>query len=247
MKQNKDYVIYADTRGGCQSICTMVVRSVVQCEPQCFHEKDELQAYLLDLKSGSKGKGRRSSLLFYKLLVDDFANVAFARRICDEYHHLPVIFVMDHICYVYLLFNTERQYYLWPPFSKERVTQAIEQLLLRRPRPLAATRSIIIANRVGNDVVAVDDIIYCESMKRVAYFYTKNGVSKMYIKLGEVEAKLPEYFIRCHQSFLVNFHCIKRVGKADVEMDDGTVIPVSQRKRRKVIGALEALERGEML
>jgi DNA-binding LytR/AlgR family response regulator len=224
----------------------MVARAVAHCEPQCFYEKDELQAWLLELKRGGKGMRRRSTLLFYKLLIDDFANVSFARRICDEYHHLPIVFVMDHICYVYLLFNAERQYYLWPPFSKERVIQAIDQLSLRRPRSPAAARSIVIANRVGNDVVSVDDLIYCESVKRVTHFYTRSGALKMYIKLSEVEEKLPEYFIRCHQSFLVNFHYIKRVGKTDVEMSDGMTIPVSQRKRRKVVGALEALEQGEM-
>jgi DNA-binding LytR/AlgR family response regulator len=145
-----------------------------------------------------------------------------------------------------MLFDAERQYYLWPPFSKERVTKAIEQLSARKSRPHAPAMSIVVSGRAGDLVLPADDIIYCESEKRITYFYTADEKSKMYVKLSDVEEMLAGRFIRCHQSFLVNFSYIKRVGKADIELTNGKFIPISQRKRSKVLAAIEALGRGEM-
>jgi DNA-binding LytR/AlgR family response regulator len=247
---NSEYIVYADTQGGCRSIRTMLERSDANYDLRYFYKKDDLQSYLLDRARGgkkSKESARGISLLFYKLLIDNSCNVSFARQICDQHHNLPVVFVMDHICYLYMLYDAGRQYYLWPPFSKERVVEAIERLSTRRVRSRTSSTSIVVSNREGNTVLPADDIIYCESVKRVTHFVTAGGTLKMYMKLSEAEEKLTNRFIRCHQSFLVNFRYIRRVGKADMELTNGAVIPVSQRKRRKVISALEEIDQSEMV
>jgi DNA-binding LytR/AlgR family response regulator len=223
----------------------MLERAGAKCELHCFHKKDDLKAYLLEKKRRDRETGLRRSLLFFKLLIDDASNVSFARQICDLYH-LPVIFVTDQICYAYLLYDTGRQYYLWPPFSKERVAEAIKRMSSPKAGPRTPMMSIIVSSRAGNTVLSVDDIIYCESVKRVTLFVTAHGTSKMYIKLSEVEAKLTDRFIRCHQSFLVNFRYVRRVGKSDIELTGGMTVPISQRKRRSVLGAIEAIGQGEM-
>ena len=51
-----------------------------------------------------------------------------------------------------------------------------------------------------------------------------------YGKLDEIQEKLPEQFIRCHQSYIVNIEKIQFLSGKEIILDDDTVIPVSRNK-----------------
>ena len=54
--------------------------------------------------------------------------------------------------------------------------------------------------------------------------------------LGELEAKLkPLGFFRCHSSYLVNGEKIAKIEPLQITLLDGSVIPISQRKRREFL------------
>ena len=53
-------------------------------------------------------------------------------------------------------------------------------------------------------------IFYFESNKRLVLINGVNVTQKIYMKLSELEEKLPAYFVKCHQSYIVN---LKRVEK----------------------------------
>ncbi|MNL31614.1 LytTr DNA-binding domain protein [compost metagenome] len=57
------------------------------------------------------------------------------------------------------------------------------------------------------------------------------------------EAMLPqEQFIRCHQSYLINSHYIHKYFKdGQLEMKDGRMIPISNRKREMIMQFIEGL------
>ena len=49
-----------------------------------------------------------------------------------------------------------------------------------------------------------------------------------YRKLDDVHKELPDYFLRCHQSYLVNMKHIACMRQLRLELDDGRIIPVSR-------------------
>ena len=54
--------------------------------------------------------------------------------------------------------------------------------------------------------------------------------------MSELETKLaPLGFYRCHSSFLVNGEAIARIEPAQITLKDGSVIPVSQRRRKEFL------------
>ena len=55
----------------------------------------------------------------------------------------------------------------------------------------------------------------------------------MWKKLSEVEADFPEYFVRCHKSYLVNMRCIKNYEKQIIRLVDGREIAVSRSKKNE--------------
>ncbi len=93
-------------------------------------------------------------------------------------------------------------------------------------------------------VVVLQDIIACGSDGPYTRFALKDGRKILVSKV------LKEYddllngsgFFRVHKSHLINLNCIDRFDKTNggyVVMKDGSSIPVSQRKREKLLAILE--------
>lgn len=92
------------------------------------------------------------------------------------------------------------------------------------------------------EIVAVDDIMYCRSDKGYTTFYLKDKREVLVSKgLIEYESILgPAGFIRCHQSYLVNFQYVKKYYREGyLQMQNNEQIPVSSRKREEVLRFLE--------
>jgi len=95
-------------------------------------------------------------------------------------------------------------------------------------------------------IVEIETIIRCESSINYTTFFFKNGDQIVVTRtLKEFEDLLSDQgFFRVHQSHLVNTKQIKEYVKTDgghLNMKDGTIIPVSVRKRPEVMKMLDAL------
>ena len=72
-------------------------------------------------------------------------------------------------------------------------------------------------------------IVYLESDDHYVRIHCKRGtVYRMRSKLSEVQKLLPDNFIRCHQSFLVNLDYIESIERNTVVLTTGTSISVSR-------------------
>lgn len=75
--------------------------------------------------------------------------------------------------------------------------------------------------------IPFDDIIYVSSALQYTEFHTAHGVRRQLTRLKDVEAHLPEQFVRCHRSFIVNLEKLNSITPRSIEMSDGTLIPIS--------------------
>lgn len=60
--------------------------------------------------------------------------------------------------------------------------------------------------------------------------HTQNGVFNVYERLVKLRSQLPEGFIQCHQSFVVNMRHIRRFLPQDILLDTDVRVPVSRSK-----------------
>ena len=80
--------------------------------------------------------------------------------------------------------------------------------------------------------IAKADIIYAESYARHVCVYTAERKYEVVGKLNDLYAALENCgFVRIHQSFIVNIKHIKCFSYDSVTLIDGTVLPVSERKK----------------
>lgn len=73
-----------------------------------------------------------------------------------------------------------------------------------------------------------DRVTYIESEKRSLILHYEEEEFIVNMKLDELEKKFPAYFLRCHQSYLVNMREIKIFSADGIYLHCGKKIPVSR-------------------
>ena len=129
---------------------------------------------------------------------------------------------------------------------KADINTNIDVLLDNLKAGSGESNKIILSTAEKIHVISVDDILRCESDNYYTNFFFLDG-SKLLISktLKENENLLKDHkFVRPHKSHLVNAKYIKGVMKHDggyIVMSDGSLVPVSRRKKESVIEIINNL------
>jgi len=126
--------------------------------------------------------------------------------------------------------------------SRENIDVLLENIKM----PLSESPKIVLSTSDKINVVKVKDIVRCESDNYYTFFHFKNGERLLKSKtLKENEELLKDHnFIRPHKSHLVNVLFIESYLKQDggyIILTDGSKIPVSRRKKEKIIEIISNL------
>lgn len=112
------------------------------------------------------------------------------------------------------------------PICREALANAIRTDLKLNYLPKAVTLSI------GNKILhfSVSEIRYVESYNHNIIIHQSSGNSNTYyLSLTEFEKQLPKgHFSRCHNSFLVNLSRVKEIGRTDLTLRNGDMLPVGR-------------------
>ena len=124
--------------------------------------------------------------------------------------------------------------------SNQQVNQNIQVLLDNIKTKESDPHKIVLSTSEKIHILETDQILRCESDNYYTNFFLTDGKTILVSKtLKENEELLGDHnFIRPHKSHLVNVKYIKGFLRNDggyIEMTDGSQIPVSRRKREKII------------
>ncbi|WP_338768804.1 LytTR family DNA-binding domain-containing protein [Bernardetia sp. ABR2-2B] len=150
--------------------------------------------------------------------------------------------------------------YLLKPVNDEEFASAVERLkektLIDSNERLALTNRVYQKKKLTLEdmisissvdfiqMVGLKDIIFCESDSSYTKIHLQNNTMIIASKtLKFYEEVLPsEYFLRCHQSFLVNkFHIDKYLKTGYILLKNGKNISVSVRRKEYVLNSLSGL------
>ena len=96
---------------------------------------------------------------------------------------------------------------------------------------------IAVKTTEGIELILTANILYLQSDKGYTTFYIENGEQILVCKVLKTYEELlpPSLFVRCHQSYLVNSHYVKKYLKEGIlELTTGERIPVAERRRELV-------------
>lgn len=85
--------------------------------------------------------------------------------------------------------------------------------------------------------IKTKDILYFESQKRTVILHCREEEWVVYRRLDEIQARMPDYFVRCHQSYLVNMNEIVELKAFRLELPQGRVLPISRPRYRQTRAA----------
>ena len=77
-------------------------------------------------------------------------------------------------------------------------------------------------------LIPIDKILYIQSTKRVCEIITENETFRCYKKLSGFLEELPDFFIRCHQSYIVNINYVKSHEIGQFTLTNGMIVPISK-------------------
>ena len=128
---------------------------------------------------------------------------------------------------------------------KKTIKKQYDSLLKNIDPDQLVVKKISISTSDKIHLIEVDNIIRCESDNYYTIIYFKDGTNLLVSKtLKEMEQKLEEYdFVRTHKSHLVNMRCIMNFIKDEmmVLLTDGVKVPVSKRKKEKILEVINNL------
>ncbi len=119
------------------------------------------------------------------------------------------------------------------PLVIERVVNAVNE---ENPQ-----NQIFKVNKMDDNVITIkvplNDIIYIESINRKNYLHTKRETYLLHgYKFTELVKHYSNFgFVDIHRTCIVNIKYIFSIGDIEISLDNGTILPLSRRKRQNVI------------
>jgi len=174
-----------------------------------------------------------------------------------------VIFTTAYEEYAVKAFKFNAIDYLLKPIISEDLIKAVEKVkktmgtgtidvynikhILNEIKNQKKSKKIVLSTQEGMHIVDTENIVRCESDDYYTKFFFLDGTTMLISKtLKEHEELLSDSdFFRPHKSHLVNLKYVKSYIKTDggsIIMNDGKEIPVSRRKREKILEILQQLK-----
>lgn len=183
-----------------------------------------LMTYLQD-----EAKGDTDLLLMDIELAQD-NGIEVADTMQKQFPKLKVIFITGYIDYARYIFKAEPMDFIVKPVEKKRLYEAIDRALLK----ITVEKEQMIQIHYKGELLKLDtdQIFYLETIQKVTYVHTRKKEYATRKRIDEMMKELPQNFVRCHQSFVINMDKIVYFAAGQAELANGQRIPVSRNRYR---------------
>lgn len=165
--------------------------------------------------------------------TDDGIGVGqFIRQNLGNYH-VEIVYISYSTQYALRLFQNHPFDFLTKPLEASPIANTINKIMKMK---LELDHVLEFSIKKQPHIVKTKDILYITSNLRKIVLCTQDQKYEFYGKLDEVAKRLPGTdFIMTHKSFLVNWAYVKEVHDTDVELLNGTKIPLSRSFKKEVM------------
>lgn len=159
-------------------------------------------------------------------------SIELIRRYLKPSSPMQVIYVTGYIHYCSEVYDTKHSSFLVKPLKPESLQHAVE--LAYRSLERDQKSGISIKTNGGIRIIYAPSLLYVESHGRCLSLVTDGERIETYEKLKDFQKGLDKRFVICHKSFLVNLDHVRQFCGNSFLMEDGTIIPISEAKRKSV-------------
>lgn len=170
-------------------------------------------------------------MVFLDIEMNQTDGLEVAKKIRQTDKDLTIVFATAFAEYAVQGYDVQALDYLLKPIELDKVKRVLKRHLDRQP---AVVEKVTLESQGEVIKLALDDILYVEVNRRECEIHTLNGPVTVSRTLKELSEELSDDFIQTHRSYLVNVSHMNRLLKTDIELSNGTVVPVSRRLVKQV-------------
>ncbi len=169
-------------------------------------------------------------IIFLDIKMPNINGMELAKQIRKQGRQSLIIFITSASEYVFDAFDVEAFQYLLKPIQTDKLKNVLEKATKKMQIDANIDFLMISANRQIQKVF-LKDILYIESIGRIAKIHCNNGTLETYEQIGILEDKLSDkFFFRCHNCFLVNLNFVDAFNKTEVRLENGEKIMLAKRR-----------------
>ncbi|MDC7288787.1 LytTR family DNA-binding domain-containing protein [Blautia schinkii] len=154
--------------------------------------------------------------------------IRLARKINKRYPHALVVYITGYLQFVSDVYETEHCYFILKDELEERLPVLFEKIIPALIKPKEEWLNLYVGSKMHR--IAQHDILYLERDLRKTKINLRNGdILVTGEKLDELFEQLnTDYFIRSHNSFIVNLNYVREVNRQYLVLSNGAVVNVSR-------------------
>lgn len=176
-----------------------------------------------------------SDIVILDIELGEDNGVMIAKNLFELNNTLEIIFLSAHQGYFQDVYFVNHVAFILKPIKQQYLENAIKKSIDNIiNRNLSSITLICDGKKV---IIRHNEITYLERKKRTTILHTvSNNLYQTYDTLDEILNKLNNtYFIRCHESYIINFLFIKSYKFNEFSMTNNDIIPIS-RKYKTIVG-----------
>ena len=181
-------------------------------------------------------QNERLDILFLDIRLRGQSGIRVAIEIQQKWPEVQIIFCSGYPEYVQEIFQVEPVYFLLKPFDRKSVKMAVDRAVKYMEE--IDQKMITLVSQGEVRTFRVREIYYVESNKHLLNIWCGNECYETRERLNDFAKRLPDEFVRCHQSYLVNINRIRSLTSTGIKLFDGRELPVSRSRYRQTREAL---------
>lgn len=172
-------------------------------------------------------------LIFLDIELISTTGVKVSQTIRNDFddHISKIVFVTAKNGYEMELFDIQPFNFIKKPIDVEKIENCLRLLI-----KITGMERNLFEYKIGHDnfKIRFEEILFFESKGRKVKMVTFNGEYVFYNSLNNVKNSVPNFFVIPHTSYLVNYNNTKTIGRNEIIMVTGDVIPISQRNANQI-------------
>lgn len=159
------------------------------------------------------------------------AGIKCAYELNQEYPDLQIIYMTENATKYF------QHIFLKPVNLVGYLTKPIDPVILkkffdivRKRQKYIENKRVVIMCRHHKQMFYLDEICYLESRGHQTPIHLDQKKEVCRDKLSDLEERMGEQFVRCHQSFLVNMKYIRRIERESLILENGENISISKKR-----------------
>ena len=205
------------------------------------------KCYTSSVELTSKAAYEKYDLYLLDVIMPVLNGMSLANEIRSFDKAADIIFLTSSPEFAVESYTVKAANYLLKPITKDNLFCALDDILEKKEADIP--KYIVVKSTNGVHKLLLSNIVCVEAFNRkVIYYLNNNSQLECSERFTSICDKLMENheFMLAHRSFAVNMNFVRSIGSTDMQLQNGKIIPLAQRRVSEIIKQYLAFQMEEM-